>query len=122
VEADPVMRLGLDRVLCGKEFDDEFGYLAPLQTKLLARRPMTRGRQKDTTLPPSRALVIQRAYRDRKAKHLADLEERCQKAEEENERLRKELEIARAESPVVSINLELVIRCHIHIFGKSGEK
>jgi len=81
---------------------------------------MTRGRQKDTTLPPSRALIIQRAYRDRKAKHLADLEERCQKAEEENERLRKELEIARAESPVVSINLELVNRCHI--FGKSGEK
>ena len=32
LQADPVMRLGLDR--WGKEFDDEFGYLAPLQTKL----------------------------------------------------------------------------------------
>ena len=71
---------------------------------------MTRGRRKDTTLPPSRALVIQRAYRDRKARHLADLEERCRKAEEENERLRKELELARSESAVGSSNIELVNR------------
>src|SRR5579863_10370618 len=71
---------------------------------------MTRGRRKDTSLPPSRALFIQRAYRDRKAKYLSDLEERCRKAEEDNERLRKELELARSESAVGSINIELVSR------------
>jgi hypothetical protein len=69
---------------------------------------MTRGRRKDTTIPPSRALIIQRAYRDRKAKYLSDLEDRCRNAEEENERLRKELELARSESGVASINSELV--------------
>lgn len=69
---------------------------------------MTRGRRKDTTLPPSRALIIQRAYRDRKAKYVADLEDRCRKAEQENERLRKELELARSESAVASMNSELV--------------
>jgi hypothetical protein len=70
---------------------------------------MTRGRRKDTTLPPSRPLIIQRAYRDRKAKHLSDLEDRCRKAEEENERLRNELELARSEpASSVIINSELV--------------
>jgi hypothetical protein len=38
-------------------------------------------------------LIIQRSYCDRKAKYLADLEDRCRKAEEENERLRNELEL-----------------------------
>jgi cell shape-determining protein MreC len=71
---------------------------------------MTRGRRKDTTIPPSRALIIQRAYRDRKAKYLSDLEDRCRKAEEENEHLRKELELARSESGVASMNSELVNR------------
>jgi len=71
---------------------------------------MTRGRRKDTTLPPSRALMIQRAYRDRRAKYLAELEERCRKAERENERLRKELELVRSESALGSINIELVNR------------
>ena len=69
---------------------------------------MTRGRRKDTTLPPSRPLIIQRAYRDRKAKYLADLEDRCRKAEEENGRLRNELELARSESAAPIINGELV--------------
>ncbi|KAI0254037.1 hypothetical protein BJV78DRAFT_1188106 [Lactifluus subvellereus] len=72
---------------------------------------MTRGRRKDTTIPPSRALIIQRAYRDRKAKYLSDLEDRCRNAEEENERLRKELELARSESGVASINSELARLC-----------
>jgi hypothetical protein len=71
---------------------------------------MTRGRRKDTTLPTSHALMIQRAYRDRRAKYLAELEERCRKTEKENERLRKELELARSESAVGSINVQLVIR------------
>lgn len=71
---------------------------------------MTRGRQKDTTLPPSRALIIQRAYRDRKAKYIADLEDRCRKAEEENIRLKEELALARSQSPDSSNNTELVIQ------------
>jgi hypothetical protein len=73
---------------------------------------MTRGRRKDTSLPPSRTLVIQRAYRDRKAKYLSDLEERCRRAEEENERLRNELELARSgsESTASIVDSELVRR------------
>jgi hypothetical protein len=57
---------------------------------------MTRGRKRDLTIQASRSLVLQRAYRDRKAKHVADLEERCQKAEAENERLKQELVLLRA--------------------------
>ncbi|KAF8502271.1 hypothetical protein F5888DRAFT_1182452 [Russula emetica] len=72
---------------------------------------MTRGRRKDTTLPPSRPLIIQRAYRDRKAKYLSDLEDRCRKAEEENERLRNELELARSESATSIVNSELARVC-----------
>jgi hypothetical protein len=72
---------------------------------------MTRGRRKDITLSPSRSLIVQRAYRDRKSKYLADLEDRCRKAEEENERLRKELELARSESAAASINSELAQMC-----------
>jgi hypothetical protein len=78
---------------------------------------MTRGRRKDTTLPPSRPLAIQRAYRDRKAKYLADLEDRCRKAEEENERLRNELELARSESAASTINSELASKFPRYIFG-----
>ena len=70
---------------------------------------MTRGRRKDPTLPISRALIVQRAYRDRKAKYIADLEERCRKAEEENVRLKEELELARSQSPKTSFNADLVI-------------
>ena len=81
---------------------------------------MTRGRRKDTTLPPSRPLTIQRAYRDRKAKYLSDLEDRCRKAEEENERLRNELELARSESATTIINSDLASKIprYIHFFGK----
>ncbi|PPQ89508.1 hypothetical protein CVT25_012180 [Psilocybe cyanescens] len=52
---------------------------------------MTRGRKKDLTIPPTRTLVQQRDYRARKANYIASLEERCRKAEEENDQLRKEL-------------------------------
>jgi len=73
---------------------------------------MTRGRRKDTTLPLSRALTIQRAYRDRKAKYIADLEDRCRKAEEENVHLREELTFARSQSPNTSSNAaELAQAC-----------
>lgn len=52
---------------------------------------MTRGRRKDLTIPPSRALIQQRDYRARKAKYLADLEQRVRRAEEENADLRLEV-------------------------------
>jgi hypothetical protein len=60
---------------------------------------MTRGRKKDLTIPPSRALAHQRDYRARKAQYIADLEERCRRAEQENAELRKQLEIATAGFP-----------------------
>ena len=56
---------------------------------------MTRGRRKDLSIPPSRALLQQRDYRARKAQYVADLEERARRAEEENARLKKELELMR---------------------------
>jgi hypothetical protein len=82
----------------------EFGYIFTFA------RQMPRGRRKDSTIPLSRALIIQRAYRDRKAKHLSELEDRCRKAEEENERLRVELQLARSDSVVASIHSDLVNR------------
>jgi hypothetical protein len=60
---------------------------------------MTRGRKKDLTIPPSRALTQQRDYRARKAQYIAELQARCIKAEDENLRLRRELELARAGHP-----------------------
>ena len=57
---------------------------------------MTRGRKKDLTIPPSRTLAQQRDYRARKANYIANLEERCRRAEEENIRLRMELDEAKA--------------------------
>lgn len=57
---------------------------------------MTRGRKKDMTIPPSRSLDHQRAYRDRKAKYVSDLEERCRNAEAENDTLRRELHALKA--------------------------
>jgi hypothetical protein len=57
---------------------------------------MTRGRKKDLTIPPTRALVQQRDYRARKASYVSDLEERLRKAEEENAQLRRDLTLARA--------------------------
>ena len=52
---------------------------------------MPRGRKKDLTKPPARSLIQQRDYRDRKARYIADLEERCRKAEEENVTLKEEI-------------------------------
>lgn len=56
---------------------------------------MARGRKKDLTIPTTRSLVQQRDYRARRALYVANLEERCQKVEEENAQLRKELAEAR---------------------------
>ena len=70
---------------------------------------MTRGRKKDLTIPASRALAQQRDYRARKAKYIAELEERCQRAEQESAELRKQLEVARTGiSASVACNSEIV--------------
>ena len=83
---------------------------------------MTRGRRKDTTVPPSRSLIVQRAYRDRKAKYLSDLEDRCRKVEEENERLRNELELARSEPTAPIVNGELVRKFRATFSGKKDDE
>ncbi|CAL1707326.1 unnamed protein product [Somion occarium] len=57
---------------------------------------MTRGRRKDLTIPPSRALLQQRDYRARKAQYLADLEDRVRRAEGENVELKEELDQLKA--------------------------
>ncbi|KAF7783051.1 hypothetical protein Agabi119p4_2427 [Agaricus bisporus var. burnettii] len=57
---------------------------------------MTRGRKKDMSITPTRALVQQRDYRARKANYIAELEDRVRKAEAENAQLRKDLEATRA--------------------------
>ncbi|KAH9839494.1 uncharacterized protein C8Q71DRAFT_514811 [Rhodofomes roseus] len=58
---------------------------------------MTRGRRKDMTIPPSRALLQQRDYRARKARYVADLEERCKQTEEENARLKERIDVLGAQ-------------------------
>lgn len=77
---------------------------------------MTRGRRKDLTIPPSRALLQQRDYRARKAQYVADLEDRCRKAEAENAELRKDVaDLKRRLSQVPvgpsGVNTELVRPC-----------
>lgn len=67
---------------------------------------MTRGRKKDLTIPPTRALVQQRDYRARKAHHIAELERRARRAEEENVQLRKDLEATRARIDVPAALLD----------------
>jgi len=75
---------------------------------------MVRGRKRDLTAPPTRQLTQQRNYRARKARYLTELEQRCLKAEDENVRLRRELELARAAMPfgspqqVVQVSSELL--------------
>ncbi|KAJ7727720.1 hypothetical protein B0H16DRAFT_1383290 [Mycena metata] len=56
---------------------------------------MTRGRKKDVTIPPTRALTLQRDYRARKTQYVSDLELRCRRAEEENLRLKQEVAFLR---------------------------
>ncbi|KAG7096485.1 hypothetical protein E1B28_003915 [Marasmius oreades] len=63
---------------------------------------MTRGRKKDLTIPPSRALTQQRDYRARKALYLSQLENRCQRLQEKNERLQAEVAALRAGISVAS--------------------
>lgn len=73
---------------------------------------MTRGRKKDLTIPPTRALVQQRDYRARKAHHIAELERRARKAEEENVQLRRDLEATRARVDVPATLLDPQVVSH----------
>lgn len=53
---------------------------------------MVRGRKRDVGAPLTRSLVLQRDYRARKAQYVSDLETRCQKLENDNNKLSKEVE------------------------------
>ncbi|ORY73635.1 hypothetical protein BCR35DRAFT_147876 [Leucosporidium creatinivorum] len=53
-----------------------------------------RGRKQDNTLPPSRSRDMQRAFRARKAEHLAQLEAKVVRLEQENNELRAKLGMA----------------------------
>lgn len=57
---------------------------------------MTRGRKRDTTITPSRQLALQRAYRDKRATYVAELEARLRDIEEENKQLKAEVEQLRS--------------------------
>ena len=63
-----------------------FNTLTPTQLT-----PMTRGRKRTLTTAPSRQLAHQRAYRDRKAAYVADLETRLKALDDENAKLRIEV-------------------------------
>jgi hypothetical protein len=69
---------------------------------------MVRGRRKDPTITPSRALMAQREYRARKSQKENDIFVRLQRAEEENTLLRKELELLRSLINNASGNMEMV--------------
>ncbi|KAF9074700.1 hypothetical protein BDP27DRAFT_1201064, partial [Rhodocollybia butyracea] len=58
-----------------------------------------RGRKKDLTIPPTRALTQQRDYRARKAHYLSELEDRCRHLEDENSALQQELQALKAGLP-----------------------
>jgi hypothetical protein len=53
---------------------------------------MARGRRQDPNLPPSRQLLTQRAFRDRKAAHVRGLEESVKPLTAANAALRLRLE------------------------------
>lgn len=78
---------------------------------------MARGRKKDLTIPPTRALTQQRDYRARRARYVTSLEERCRRVEEENARLREELAAVKANFGIVPLipgNHETVSMSFIH--------
>ncbi|KAF5376784.1 hypothetical protein D9757_009465 [Collybiopsis confluens] len=58
---------------------------------------MVRGRKRDVSAPLTRSLVLQRDYRARKARYVTELESRCQKLENDNGRLSKEVEELKAQ-------------------------
>lgn len=65
---------------------------------------MTRGRKKDLTIPPTRALTQQRDYRARRAQYVNDLEEKCRALEIENSDLRQEVRSLRVKLPSATVH------------------
>jgi hypothetical protein len=64
--------------------------------------------KKDQTIPPSRSTVHQRTYI--KSRYVSDLEERCRTVEEENDRLRREIDLIKAmkQAGVSALTLQTV--------------
>ncbi|CDZ96615.1 bzip transcription factor [Phaffia rhodozyma] len=64
-------------------------------------RTEQRGRKRNNDLPPSRAREVQRAFRARRAAHLAALEARVKEIESENAELRELLHMPPANRPAI---------------------
>lgn len=71
---------------------------------------MTRGRKKDMTIPPTRALTQQRDYRARRAQYVSDLEDKCHALEAENTCLRQEVAALRTRLPAATAHNPAVVR------------
>ncbi|GAA5949315.1 hypothetical protein JCM3765_003368 [Sporobolomyces pararoseus] len=67
-----------------------------------------RGRKQDDSLPPSRARDVQRAFRARRAAHLANLEARNSWLENENTELRRRLGMGEDDPPISGPEPELL--------------
>ncbi|GAA5903603.1 uncharacterized protein JCM6883_005054 [Sporobolomyces salmoneus] len=67
-----------------------------------------RGRKQDDSLPPSRARDVQRAFRARRAAHLANLEAKNSWLEAENSELRKRLGMGEDDPPISGPEPELL--------------
>ncbi|GAA5929512.1 uncharacterized protein JCM15063_004170 [Sporobolomyces koalae] len=78
----------------------------PMHT-VSAQKPR-RGRKQDDSLPPSRARDVQRAFRARRAAHLANLEARNTWLEQENLELRHRLGMADDDPPISGPEPELL--------------
>ncbi|KAJ3810354.1 hypothetical protein EV368DRAFT_80682 [Lentinula lateritia] len=85
---------------------------------------MVRGRKKDMTIPVSRTIALQRDYRERKAKYVSDLEDKCKSLEEQNARLNEEISelrelLSKREQRTPGPNLEL-LECGIEVSKKEA--
>lgn len=69
----------------------------------LKRHTMARGRKKDLTIPPTRALTQQRDYRARRAQYVSDLEDKCRALETENNNLKQEVNALRVQLPAATV-------------------
>ncbi|ADV21195.1 hypothetical protein I315_01330 [Cryptococcus gattii Ru294] len=79
----------------------EAGSASTPQSNATKDRHEPRGRKPNDHLPPSRAREVQRAFRLRRAEHLASLEERILQLETENTQLRALLSLPAADRPKI---------------------
>ncbi|KIR30361.1 hypothetical protein I307_03470 [Cryptococcus deuterogattii 99/473] len=79
----------------------EAGSASTPQSNATKDRHEPRGRKPNDQLPPSRAREVQRAFRLRRAEHLASLEERILQLETENTQLRALLSLPAADRPKI---------------------